>query len=156
MDLTKAPPRRPRAELGGVIFLPRSIDKARALLPGGNPGEYALHGFSQRMFDALGITEHAFVEAVAAAANDDDVAAFVTAHTSPEKIATWNAFVAAREPRNGDRVAALENYPWLGERPDLIVTLDILEEDDRRTFAPRGPRLEADDAEMERNGQHAR
>jgi hypothetical protein len=137
IDLTTGPPRRPRAELGGVVFLPRSIDKARAFLPGGKPGEYTIHGFTRRMLDALGISEHAFIEAVATADTDDDVVAYVTAHTSPERIATWNAFVAAREPRNGDRVAALENYPWLGERPDLIVTLDILEEDDRRFFAGR-------------------
>jgi hypothetical protein len=39
-----------------------------------------------------------------------------------------------RQPRNGDRVAALETYPWLGERPDLIVGLDVLAEDDIRHF----------------------
>jgi len=137
LDLSAQPPRKPRAELGGIIFLPRSIDKARAHQAGGNPGPYVLRGFTQQMLDTLGITQAAFVEAVAAAATDEDVVAYVLAHTSAEHIATWNAYVSAREPRNGDRVAALEIYPWLGERPDLILGLDVLEEDDNRYFAAK-------------------
>src|ERR1039458_3327751 len=37
MTLSDKPPRKPRAELAGVVFLPRSIDKVRATLPGGDP-----------------------------------------------------------------------------------------------------------------------
>jgi hypothetical protein len=135
MSLAAAPPRKPRAELAGIIFLPRSIDKARAMQPGGDPGPYVLRGFTAQMFEQLGITEEAFRAAVTTAQSDDDVAAFVHANTTPEKIAAWNAYVSARQPRNGDRIGALEIYPWLGERPDLIVGLDILEEDDVRYFA---------------------
>jgi hypothetical protein len=137
LDLSTKPPRKPRAELGGIIFLPRSIDKARAHQAGGNPGPYVLRGFTQQMLDMLGITQAAFGEAVAAAASDDDVVAYVLAHTSAEQIANWNAYVSARQPRNGDRVGALEVYPWLGERPDLLLGLDVLEEDDNRYFAAK-------------------
>jgi hypothetical protein len=137
MNLANQPPRKPRAELGGVIFLPRTIDKARAHQPGGDPGPYVLAGFSVKMFDMLGITQEAFIAAVASASTDDDVLAFVLEHTTPEKITAWNAWVSARQPRNGDRVAALEFYPWLGERPDLVFGLDVLEEDDNRYFAAR-------------------
>jgi hypothetical protein len=137
LDLSTRPPRAPHAEIGGVIFLPRSIDKARATLPGGDPGPYVLPGFTGMMLETLGIGEAAFVSAVAAAASDDDVVAFVAAHTTPEKIAAWNAHVSQRRPRNGDRVAALEVYPWLAERPDLILGLDVLAEDDRQYFAGR-------------------
>jgi hypothetical protein len=137
MDLSQRPPRKPRAELGGIIFLPRSIDKARAHRPGGVPGPYVLRGFTQHMLDMLGITQEAFVEVVAVAASDDDVLTSILARTSPEQIATWNAWVSARQPRNGDRVAALESYPWLGERPELQLGLDVLEEDDNRYFAAR-------------------
>jgi hypothetical protein len=137
LDLSIRPPRAPRAEIGGVIFLPRSIDKARATLPGGDPGPYVIPGFTGMMLDTLGIPADAFVAAVAAATTDEAVVAFVTSQTTPEKIAAWNAFVSQRQPRNGDRVAALETYPWLGERPDLILGLDVLDEDDRRYFAAR-------------------
>lgn len=135
LSLAAGPPRKPRAELAGVIFLPRSIDKARALQRGGDPGPYVMRGFTTRMLDHLGITEDTFRAAVAEAETDDDVGAFVRANTTPEKITAWNAFVSAREPRDGDRVAALEVYPWLGERPDLVFGLDVLEEDDVRYFS---------------------
>ena len=135
IDLSGRPPRKPRAELDGVIFLPRSIDKARAHQPGGDPGPYVLRGFTQQMLDMLGIPAEGFATAVATGTTDGDVAAFVRARTTDDRIAAWNAWVSARQPRNGDRVAALEVYPWLGERPDLILGLDVLEEDDNRFFA---------------------
>ena len=137
MNLSHQPPRQPRAELAGVIFLPRSIDKVRATLPGGDPGPYNIPGFTQLMLEKLGISVAAFTVAVAAAESDEEVGAFVEQNTTPEKIAEWNAWATTREPRNGDRIAALEIYPWLGERPDLIVGLDVLEEDDKRYFAAR-------------------
>jgi hypothetical protein len=134
LDLSTQPPRQPRAELGGIIFLPRSIDKARATLRGGDPGPYVLRGFTTMMLEHLGIAEDAFVGAVAGASSDADVLAFINGKASAEQIAAWNAFVSARQPRNGDRVAALEVYPWLGERPDLTIGLDVLAEDDIRYF----------------------
>ena len=137
LDLTTAPPRSPREALAGIMFLPRTIDKVRATLPGGALGEYNIPGFSQMMLDALGIELDAFRAAVADAADDAAVAAFVTASTSPDRIEQWNALVRARLPRNGDRDAAHEAYPWLRDRPDLVLALDVLEEDDRQHFARR-------------------
>ena len=137
LDLTTAPPRAPRDSIADVVFLPRTIDKVRATLPGGKLGVYNIAGFSQMLLDALGIDLDGFTAAVAGAANDDAVAAFVTASTSADRIAEWNAFVLARLPRGGDREAAYESYPWLRERPDLVLALDVLEEDDRQHFAHR-------------------
>jgi len=138
LDLTKAPPRAPRAELAGIVFLPRTVDKVRATLPGGALGAYNIPGFSQMLLDALGIELDAFRAVVADAANDDAVGAFVSASTSPDRVAEWNAMLLARLPRNGDRNAAHEAYPWLHERPDLVLAVDVLEEDDRQHFARRG------------------
>jgi hypothetical protein len=135
MNLSSKPPRKPRAELAGVVFLPRSIDKVRATLPGGDPGPYNIPGFTSGMLEKLGISVEAFTVAVAAAASDDEVATFVRNNTTQAKIDDWNGWVNVREPRGGDRVAALEIYPWLGERPDLKYGLDVLEEDDKRYFA---------------------
>ncbi len=135
LDLTVAPPRGPRDTLGGIMFLPRTIDKVRALLPGGDAGEYTIPGISQMLLDALGIDIAAITAAVADAQDDDAVARFVTTSTSPERMTQWNAFLQARLPRGGDRDAALEIYPWLAEQPDLPLVLDVLEEDDRRHFA---------------------
>src|ERR1700694_4253621 len=134
LDLTAAPPRAPRETLAGVVFLPRTIDKVRATLPGGAIGAYSIPGFSEMMLAALEIDLDAFTAKVTAALTDDDVAEFVSASTSPDRIAEWNALILARLPRNGDRNAAHEAYPWLHKRPDLILALDVLEEDDRQRF----------------------
>ncbi|MEA2690146.1 MAG: hypothetical protein QOD51_2753 [Candidatus Eremiobacteraeota bacterium] len=55
LDLFSAHPRKARAALAGVTFLPRSIDKFRAALPGGNLAGYSLEGFAGRMLENLGI-----------------------------------------------------------------------------------------------------
>ena len=53
LDLSKAPPRRTRDEIAGVVFLPRSIDKFRAALPGGNLSGYTIEGFTEKMLGEL-------------------------------------------------------------------------------------------------------
>jgi hypothetical protein len=134
LDLRTAPPRPPRAEAGGLIFLPRSIDKARAALPGGNLGDYTIDGLSQWMLDTLGVERASFVSAVAAARSDEDVVAFLQEHATRTEFERWNAYVLRREPRNGNRAEALQAYPWLHAHPELTLVLDVLEEDDRQSF----------------------
>ena len=134
-DLTAAPPRAPRAELAGVMFLPRTIDKFRASLPGGNLGAYTIAGFSQMMLDELEIPAEAFTAAVAAADSDVALETFVREHAKPAKIEVWNRFVSQRQPRAGNRAEALDVYPWLHARPDLVLAVDVLEEDDKQHFA---------------------
>jgi Domain of unknown function (DUF5069) len=135
LDLSLAPPRAPRAELAGVVFLPRTIDKVRATLPGGALGAYNVEGFSTMMLDALEIPSDAFVAAVRDAADDADVAAFVATQTTAERIDAWNTLIRERLPRAGDRAAAIAAYPWLQEYTELPKALDVLAEDDRRHFA---------------------
>ena len=70
LDLSTKAPRSPRVELDGLPVLARTIDRARASLPGGNLGQYdpvGSGGLSKRMFDELGINPNDFVEVVAAA-----------------------------------------------------------------------------------------
>jgi hypothetical protein len=135
LDLRTAPPRSPRAELAGIVFLPRSIDKLRATLPGGHIGDYSIDGFTEMMLEELGITVEAIATVVASAATDGDVAAYVTAHAKPGGIAAWNAFALNREIYRGDRAAAEAEIPWLKDRQDIRLTLDLLAEDDRLSFA---------------------
>lgn len=136
LDLSQRPPRPPRAQLDGIVFLPRSIDKARAYLAGGNRNQYNIPGITGRMLDQFGISHDDFVAAVGAATSEADVVAFVRRHASQTTIDEWNAWVNARQPRgNRDLPEVHETYPWLKDRPDLILALDILAEDDRRFFA---------------------
>lgn len=136
LDLRKAPPRKPRAEAGGILFLPRTIDKARATLPGGDLGVYKIEGFTASMLEMFDIPLSEFCAVVAKATSDEDVATFVRGRVDDATIAKWDDFARNRLPRNGDRAAAIEHYPWLALRPDLILTLDVLEEDDRQMFLP--------------------
>jgi len=90
---------------------------------------------TQMMLDTLAIALDAFRAAVAGADDDAAVAAQLRAHAAPGAYERWNALVAARQPRNGNRAEALAVYPWLAEQPELGLILDVLEEDDRRHFA---------------------
>lgn len=55
LDLTKTSPRSPREQLVGLVFIPRTIDKMRALLPGGNPGKYHVEGASLALLEGIGV-----------------------------------------------------------------------------------------------------
>ncbi len=136
LDLSKQPPRAPRAELDGIIFLPRSIDKARAYLEGGNRNGYNVPGVTGGMLERFGIKDDDFIAAVGAASSEADVVAFVRQHANQTTIDEWNAWVKDREPR-GDRnlPQVHEIYPWLKDHPNLRLVLDILAEDDRRIYA---------------------
>jgi hypothetical protein len=137
LDLSKHPPRPPRAELDGIVFLPRSIDKARAYLEGGNRNGYNVPGVTGGMLERFGISNDDFVAAVNAATHDADVVAFVRRHADQAMVEEWNAWVQSREPRgNRNLPEVLEIYPWLKDQPDLTLVLDILAEDDRRLYAP--------------------
>jgi hypothetical protein len=135
LDLSKAPPRRPREALDGLLFLPRSIDKVRATLPGGTPGAYRIEGLTQSMLDELGVSLDAFTLVVSAADSDAEIAAYLREHAPPAAYEKWNTWLLAREPRGGNRAEALTVYPWLAQRPDLTLVLDVLDEDDRLAFA---------------------
>ena len=135
LDLTIAPPRKPRAELAGIIFLPRSIDKVRASLPGGDLGDYTIVGLTTTMLDSLELSLAKFTEAVRTARSDGDVAAFVTANAKPGGVDVWHRFAHARQPRGGNVADAIESYPFLAGRSDLGLSLDVIEEDDRFSFA---------------------
>jgi hypothetical protein len=77
LDLTKAPPRSPRKHLRGLYMLPRMIDIARAMLLGGDAGEYQIgreKSMSALVLGAFGISASDFVELVRDASTDDDVA----------------------------------------------------------------------------------
>jgi len=139
LDLTKNAPRYSREELDGLVFLPRTIDKARATLPGGNLGDYRLPGFSTQMLEQIGVKSDEFIAAVAAAASDADVVAWLRMHADTAQYARWNAYVLARSV--GDlapdvRTGFLSRYPFAATMPLSARLVDIQEQDDRACFPP--------------------
>ncbi len=139
LDLRTQPPRPPRETLLGFYFLPRTIDKLRAELPGGNPGAYLNHenGFSAYVVRRLGLSMNEFRDAVANAADEaatvEWLAARIDLAAAPALNAKLETFVAERM-LVADRVLLRERHPVLAERPDLSKILDILEADDRAAF----------------------
>ena len=138
LDLTKAPPRSPREELRGLCMLPRMIDIARAMLSGGQVGDYQIgreKSLSAVVLGAFGMSAAEFVEIVRDAKTDDDVA---------ERL--WSA---AKMPpqvlsRRLQRVTVADVPPELrpefqqlygSEHPADRLVFDIIDEDDARAFA---------------------
>ena len=58
-DLTKHPPRSPRARLGGYVILPRMLDKGRATLAGKNGEYHYACPLDQRFLEFAGIDPEA-------------------------------------------------------------------------------------------------
>jgi len=127
LDLRNGRPRRARDEAGGIVFLPRSIDKVRAALPGGDLGEYTIEGFTSGMLGEFNISVADFTEAVRRANTDDDVVAYVHQHAKPGGIESWNDFATKREIYQGDRAEAIADHPWLADHPELVYSLDFLD-----------------------------
>ncbi len=136
LDLRIAPPRAPRAELAGIVFLPRSIDKVCAALPGGSLGGYEIEGFTTQMLAHLGISFDELFAVVRDALTEDAVAAYFAEHADADGVDAWHKYILARKPFDGDRVAAVSEFPYLAERTDIVYSLDLLAEDDRRAFPP--------------------
>jgi len=134
LDLRSAPPRPPREAFLGVTFLPRTIDKLRALLPGGDSGAYRMTGFSLRLFEMFGTNEARALAAVRDAADDLTAARAIVGDASAEQIATLNATLESIEPFVMFRERAHVIFRFAVDRPDPRYALDLILEDDRRSF----------------------
>jgi len=135
LDLTVHKPRSVRATILGFYFLPRTVDKLRAELPGGNIGPYLNQdtGFSAFVVRRLGLDMNEFREAVAKAPDEDAIvewlAARVDASTAPALNAKLETFVVERMSAE-DQVLVRERHPVMAAKPELSKILDILEADD--------------------------
>ena len=141
LDLTKAPPRSPYEELDGLIMMPRTIDKLRAQLPGGNPGDYFINGpilgMSGYLLQRLGIDEGALRDAVAAASDDAAVAMWLRAHTDASKYEEISETLRRIKPKHAEDPGVFaEIYrDTLAAQPELAYILDVIVADDRRIFS---------------------
>ncbi|HVA29208.1 MAG TPA: DUF5069 domain-containing protein [Candidatus Baltobacteraceae bacterium] len=143
LDLSAAPPRSCYEELDGLMLMPRTIDKLRAFLPGGNPGGYwidgPIPGVSGYLLQRLGIEEAALREAVAAAENEDEVAAWLRERTDASQYPVINETLRRIKPKHAqDPAIFVKIYAeTLALHPELDRIVDIIEADDRRMFAAR-------------------
>lgn len=140
LDLRKHPPRGPREMMLGFYLLPRTVDKLRAELPGGNLGKYLNHdtGFSAYVVRRLGLDMNESRRVVASAPNEGKVVDWLAARVDTTVAASLNAkletFVLERMSSD-DQVLVRQRHPVMEIRSDLWKILDILEAEDERAFA---------------------
>ncbi len=140
LDLRATRPRGVRETILGYYFLPRTVDKLRAELPGGDIGPFLNHdtGFSAYVVRRLGLDMGEFRNVVAVASNEDDVMAWLRDRIDPAGAPALNAkletFVLSRMSTE-DQTLVRQLHPVLASRPELDRILDILDADDALTFA---------------------
>jgi len=143
LDLTKRPPRPTRDTLLGLMFMPRTIDKLRAELPGGTMGPYLNHdrGFSAYVVRRIGLDMDELRALVGDARDEDEVVAWLRERVDPETVAETNrkleSFTSERMTPD-DRALLAERHPVLRERAELTTILDILDAEDARAFSAEG------------------
>jgi hypothetical protein len=140
LDLSKQPPRPPRTTMLDFYFLPRTVDKLRAELPGGDIGPYLNHdtGFSAFVVKRLGLDMDEFREAVARADDEAAVIAWLSERidtaAAPALNAKLETFVVERMSPS-DQILVRERHPVMASRPELSKMLDILDADDEHAFS---------------------
>lgn len=135
LDLRTRPPRSPKVELDGLVMLARTIDKLRASLPGGNVGVYKIDGFSQRMLDAIGVSEKELRDVVADAKDDSDVVGWLRSRIDWAKAVEVSNRIRGRNLNDVDREDFSERYPVVKTKPELHYLVDVLEADDAEMFS---------------------
>jgi hypothetical protein len=126
--------------MDGLMLLPRTIDKLRAQLPGGDPGVYFINGrikgLSGYLLDRLGVTELDLRDAVALASDESGVAAWLRARTDASQYPAINASLRRIRPKHAqDEAYFREEYAeTLRLHPELELIMDIVDADDARRF----------------------
>jgi hypothetical protein len=141
-DLTQHPPRSPRVRLGGLVILPRMIDKARATKAGKN-GEYT-YGCSldRNVLDFLGIEADALKAQIDNGLGDGEILAWMMASGKKPRqayeIAAFSSFHEQRAPSAPAGRAKVSEYqsstPAGAKREDIVTWFDVLDLDDHQSF----------------------
>ena len=143
MDLTKTYPRSVHEKLYGLVQLPRTIDKGKALAHG-DVGEYHYNcGMDQAVFGFLGIDHEAFLDAIKNAKSDAEIEAYAKTFVdkkSPEEIERWNREWLTRKPEGESLKYFLELRNQIApDRTDVTAWPDLLDLDEKRTVPKRQP-----------------
>jgi hypothetical protein len=118
------------------MMLPRTIDKARALLPGGDPGDYSITpGLSAWLLGDVGLSEAEFLVLVHRAADEHEIARVFEERVDPQRRDALNTHM--KELRVADLVGdAHERFVRLHGAQDDELVIDVLVADDRGMLQP--------------------
>jgi hypothetical protein len=137
LDLRIRPPRGPRERLDGLVFMPRTIDKIRATLPGGHLGPYhVIPGMSQMLLTIIEVQLPALRDIVFRASGDGDVASWLRVHANTSQYERANAVLT--EWRH-EHIPGQHRLHFESLYPDYLlsryaVAFDLLEADDRELY----------------------
>jgi hypothetical protein len=141
LDLRAKPPRSCYEKLDGLMLMPRTIDKLRGRLPGGNPGPYFINGrikgISGYLLERLGISERQLLDAIARADTEEEIAAWLRSRSDSSRYAAINQTLRRIKPKHAEDEAYFrsEYAETLKLHPELELIVDIIDADDRRLFA---------------------
>ncbi len=137
-DLTTGVPRSPYERMLNMVFLPRTIDKARAELAG-TEGEYLFrHGQSAPGLDLLGITPEQLFEALRENPTDEDIRTWIAENTalpSNLEIARYNREVIERRAQTPEQIEWHQNYLagiGIEHLAEILTMFERLEWDENR------------------------
>lgn len=140
LDLSHSPPRSCYEQLDGLMLMPRTIDKLRSMLPGGNPGTYWINGpikgISGYLIERLGLTQDELSEIVRKASSDEDAAAALRGRVDVAIYPELNETLRRIRPKHAEDPAVFATIyaETLALHPDLERIVDIIDADDRRMF----------------------
>jgi hypothetical protein len=141
IDLTQRPPRSMRQRLGGLVLLPRIIDKGRATLAGKN-GEYNFNSpTDQYLVRFLGLDLTILLKELATGKGDGEILGWVHANAkiprTPWEVNAWSAYMETRGP-DGDAESLASFAEYIGQhsktREDIKSWFDALDLDDDVSF----------------------
>ena len=126
-------------------MLPRTIDKLRAKLPGGNIGGYTIRGSSPRLpgfslvlLDGIGVTDDRLLKIVEHAAVENEIAHWLHRNADLSSVDTLNRRLLGRRIEDVLAVVPQEVvtrvYLFIEKMAITTLMFDVLLEDDRRTF----------------------
>lgn len=135
ISLRRRPPRDPRARLGGLMLLPRTIDKARGLIQGGDPGGYRITpGLSAWLLGQVSLSEAEFLELVRSSPTDDEVARAVAERIEPEQRDAINELLKGLRVRDLSAPLQDEFLRLHGPQDADASVIEALVADDRAAF----------------------
>lgn len=137
MDLTSRPPRTPSARLGGIVWLPRLIDKTRATLAGTAGGYVCTCPIDVRFFQFLEILPEDFLDAAMKLPDDGAMLHWVKVRMtdrSPAAVEGFNEMLAAFAPStDASRTKFAETIERLAPgRSDIATWFQLLDLEEGR------------------------
>ena len=129
------------AKLGGLYFLPRTLDKIRLLAQGKlhpDHHEFIGKGFDGRLCHFLGISYEALKKRTLAGGTDEEILGWIRQHgrsITDVDVLSWNGFAAKRGWRDEATPSLEKNKAGdgLAHRTDLLTFFDYYEVDEGRS-----------------------